>query len=109
MDGYIEQKLFQGGQVVKAGERLYLLDQRTFSAEVQKAKAAVAKAEADPQYAKEGVEVLRAELLSTEWGRRAVLVTVLAEVVTAYFTLRDLDSELAIAQRTLVSRQKSLR
>jgi membrane fusion protein (multidrug efflux system) len=30
VDGYIEQKLFHGGQVVKAGERLYLLDQRTF-------------------------------------------------------------------------------
>jgi multidrug efflux pump subunit AcrA (membrane-fusion protein) len=61
VDGYIEQKLFQGGQVIKAGERLYLLDQRPFSAEVQKAKAAVAKAEADLSYAKEGVEVFRAE------------------------------------------------
>src|SRR4029453_5360486 len=61
VDGYIDQKLFNGGQIVKAGERLYLLDQRTFIAEVQKAKAAVAKAEADLQYAKEGVEVFRAE------------------------------------------------
>jgi multidrug efflux pump subunit AcrA (membrane-fusion protein) len=61
VDGYIEQKLFKGGQVIKARERLYLLDQRTFLAEVQKAKAAVAKAEADLRYAKEGVEVLRAE------------------------------------------------
>ena len=61
VDGFIEQKLFNGGQVIKAGERLYLLDQRTFIAEVQKAKAAVAKAEADLRYAKEGVEVFRAE------------------------------------------------
>ena len=61
VDGFIEQKFFNGGQIVKAGERLYLLDQRTFIAEVQKAKAAVAKAEADLRYAKEGVEVLRAE------------------------------------------------
>src|SRR5689334_22225740 len=29
VDGYIEQKLFNGGQLIKAGERLYLLDQRT--------------------------------------------------------------------------------
>ena len=29
VDGYIEQKLFHGGQIVKAGDRLYLLDQRT--------------------------------------------------------------------------------
>ena len=34
VDGFIEQKLFNGGQVIKAGERLYLLDQRTFNAEV---------------------------------------------------------------------------
>ena len=34
VDGYIEQKLFHGGQLVKAGVRLYLLDQRTFIAEV---------------------------------------------------------------------------
>ena len=61
VDGFIEQKLFNGGQIIKAGERLYLLDQRTFIAEVQKAKAAVAKAEADLRYAKEGVEVFRAE------------------------------------------------
>jgi membrane fusion protein (multidrug efflux system) len=61
VDGYIEQKLFHGGQIVKAGERLYLLDQSTFIAEVQKAKAAVAKAEADLRYAKEGVDVFRAE------------------------------------------------
>jgi membrane fusion protein (multidrug efflux system) len=61
VDGFIEQKLFHGGQVIKTGERLYLLDQRTFIAEVQKAKAAVAKAEADLRYAKEGVEVFRAE------------------------------------------------
>ena len=54
-------------------------------------------------------EAARAELLSTEWGRRAVLVTVISQVASAYFALRDLDSELEIAQRTLASRQKSLR
>jgi membrane fusion protein (multidrug efflux system) len=61
VDGYIDKKLFHGGQVIKAGERLYLLDQRTFLADLQKAKAAVAKAEADLRFAKEGVEVFRAE------------------------------------------------
>src|SRR4029453_503214 len=61
VDGFIEQKLFNGGQGIKGGEPLYLLDQRTFLADVQKAKAAVDKAVADLQYAKEGVEVFRAE------------------------------------------------
>lgn len=54
-------------------------------------------------------EAARAELLSTEWVRRAVLVTVMTEVTRAYLTLRSLDKELEIARRTLASRQKSLR
>jgi multidrug efflux system outer membrane protein len=54
-------------------------------------------------------EAARADLLAAEWARRAVLVTVISQVAGAYFTLRELDSELEIAQRTLASRQKSLR
>jgi membrane fusion protein, multidrug efflux system len=61
VDGYIDRRLFDAGQLVKANELLYVLDQRTYRAELQKAKAQVAKAEADVQFAKEGVEVLRAE------------------------------------------------
>lgn len=61
VDGYIEEKRFRGGQIIKAGELLYVLDQRLFSAEVQKAQADVAKAQADLRFAKEGVEVLRAQ------------------------------------------------
>jgi multidrug efflux system outer membrane protein len=53
-------------------------------------------------------EAARASLLASEWGRRAVLTTVVANVATAYFQLREYDLELDIAQRTLVSRQKSL-
>jgi len=53
-------------------------------------------------------EASRAELFSTEWVRRAVLVTVISEVARSYFTLRSLDSQLEIAQRTLEVRQKSL-
>jgi RND family efflux transporter MFP subunit len=61
VDGYIEQRLFDAGQLVKPNQLLYVLDQRTYRAELLKAKATVAKAEADLQFAKEGVEVLRAE------------------------------------------------
>lgn len=61
VDGYIEQRLFDAGQIVKADQLLYVLDQRTYNAELQRAKAGVAKAEADLRFAKEGVEVLRAE------------------------------------------------
>jgi outer membrane protein, multidrug efflux system len=54
-------------------------------------------------------EAARAQLLSTEWARRAVLVTLVAEVASAYFQLRGLDLDLEIARRTFASREKSLR
>jgi NodT family efflux transporter outer membrane factor (OMF) lipoprotein len=54
-------------------------------------------------------EAARAELLSTEWARRAVLVSLVADVARAYFELRELDLDLEIAKRTFASRQKSLR
>jgi outer membrane protein, multidrug efflux system len=54
-------------------------------------------------------EAARAELLSTEWARRAVLMTLVADVARAYFELRELDLDLEIAKRTFASREKSLR
>ena len=72
VDGYIEKRLFDAGQIVKADQLLYVLDQRTYNADLQRAKAGVAKAEADLRFAKEGVEVLRAE--SRLAASRAALV-----------------------------------
>ncbi|HWY58843.1 MAG TPA: efflux transporter outer membrane subunit [Terriglobales bacterium] len=54
-------------------------------------------------------EAARAQLLATEWGRRAVISSLVANVATAYFQLRALDSELEISKRTLASRQQSLK
>jgi outer membrane protein, multidrug efflux system len=53
-------------------------------------------------------EAARAQMLASEWGRRAVISSLIANVATAYFQLRALDSELEIAKRTLGSRQQSL-
>jgi outer membrane protein, multidrug efflux system len=53
-------------------------------------------------------EAARAQLLATEWGQRAVISSLVANVATAYFELRALDSELEISKRTLGSRQQSL-
>src|SRR6201987_563298 len=53
-------------------------------------------------------EAARAQLLATEWGQRAVLSSLVANVATAYFELRALDSQLEISKRTLASRQESL-
>jgi multidrug efflux system outer membrane protein len=50
-------------------------------------------------------EAARAEYLATEDARRGVLLSLTADVATAYFELRDLDAELAIARRTTVAFQ----
>lgn len=54
-------------------------------------------------------EAARANLLASEWGRRAVANTVISNVATAYFELRALDLELEISKQTLASRQDSLK
>lgn len=54
-------------------------------------------------------EAARATLLSTEWARRQVMATVVANVASDYFTLRALDLDLDISKRTLASDQESLK
>lgn len=54
-------------------------------------------------------EAARANLVASEWARQEVIVTLVANVSAAYFQLRALDLELEISQRTLASRQESLR
>jgi multidrug efflux system outer membrane protein len=54
-------------------------------------------------------EAARAQLLATEWGRRAVVTTLVSQVADAYFGLRALDLELDVSKRTLETRQESLR
>jgi hypothetical protein len=54
-------------------------------------------------------EASRANLVATEWARREVMTQLVANLASAYFELRALDLQLEISQRTLVSRQDSLR
>src|SRR5713226_9982162 len=54
-------------------------------------------------------EAARANLLASEWARREIITTLVANVSAAYFQLRALDLELEISKRTLASRQESLR
>jgi multidrug efflux system outer membrane protein len=51
----------------------------------------------------------RADLLASEETRKAVMTTLVSDVSASYFNLRELDLELEVAHRTLVSRQESLR
>lgn len=54
-------------------------------------------------------EAARADLLATEWGRKAVLASVVSNVASAYFQLQELDSEMDISKHALDSRKESLR
>jgi multidrug efflux system outer membrane protein len=54
-------------------------------------------------------ESARANLLSEEWAQRQVISSLVSDVASAYFQLREQDLELEISRRTLVSRTDSLR
>ncbi len=54
-------------------------------------------------------EAARADLLGADWTRKAVVTTLISDVATAYFSLLELDMELAIARNTLATREESLR
>ena len=53
-------------------------------------------------------EAARATLLANEWAQRAVISTLVADVASSYFQLRQLDRQLEISKSTLASRQDSL-
>ena len=53
-------------------------------------------------------EAARANLLSAEETRKAVVTTLVSDVATSYLTLRELDYELEISRRTLKTREESL-
>jgi len=52
-------------------------------------------------------EAARADLLGSEEGRRAVVMTVVTSVAAAYMDLCQLDKQLEIAERTAKSRENS--
>ena len=54
-------------------------------------------------------EAARAEIAASEWGRRAIVTSLISQVGSLYFELRALDFELEISERTLASREESLR
>jgi len=53
-------------------------------------------------------EAARANLLSAEENRKAVVTTLVSDISTAYLSMRELDYELEISRRTLQTRQQSL-
>jgi multidrug efflux system outer membrane protein len=54
-------------------------------------------------------EAARANFMATQEGRRAVMISLVSGVAAAYFELLELDDQLAIAQRTRESYERTLR
>ena len=54
-------------------------------------------------------EAARANFMATQEGRRAVMVSLVSGVAAAYFELLELDDQLAIAQRTRDSYERTLK
>ncbi len=53
-------------------------------------------------------EAAKADLLGSEEGRKATVLSLVSSVATSYIGLRDLDKQLEIARRTAKSRKDSL-
>ncbi|HYO80553.1 MAG TPA: efflux transporter outer membrane subunit [Bryobacteraceae bacterium] len=53
-------------------------------------------------------DAARAQVLAAEENRKAVLMTLVGDVASAYFNLLGLDAELATARQTLLTRENSL-
>ncbi len=54
-----------------------------------------------------GTEAAHANLLSSEEGRRSVILSLVSSVTAAYVNLRDLDRQLEIARNTTKSREET--
>ena len=54
-------------------------------------------------------EAARSELLAQEAAQRTVVVSLVADVVSTYYQLVELDRELEVSRQTLASRQASLK
>lgn len=54
-------------------------------------------------------EAARAEVLGSEWGRRAVRVSLIQSVAESYFRLRSLDAQQQITTATIAAREDSVK
>jgi outer membrane protein, multidrug efflux system len=54
-------------------------------------------------------EQARANLLGTDYARSVVIITLISNVASDYFLLRELDDELVISQQTVATQKESVR
>jgi membrane fusion protein, multidrug efflux system len=116
VNGYIEERRFNAGNLVKKGDILYKLDDRPYKAQVDRAKGDLGQRQADLQFAKEQVQVLEAqaqlEQARAEMLRQQINVNRLVPLVAAdaasQQSLDDARQFLAAAQATYEARRVNL-
>ena len=116
VNGYIEERRFNAGDLVKQGDILYKLDDRPYKAQVDRAKGDLGQRQADLQFAKEQVQVLeaqaqleqaRAELLRQQINVNRLVPLVAADAAPQQ-SLDDARQYLAAAQATFDARRANL-
>jgi membrane fusion protein (multidrug efflux system) len=116
VNGYIEERRFNAGNLVKQGDVLYRLDDRPYKAQVDRAKGDLAQRLADLQFAKEQVQVLEAqaqlEQARAEMLRQQINVNRLVPLVAAdaasQQSLDDARQFLAAAEAIVEARRANL-
>ena len=93
VSGYLEKVGFEDGEIVAAGALLFVIDQRTFRAEIARAEATVAAAEAERALAQ--IELERATTLAQR------NVGSIQEVDRTTATLTGAEAQVAVAEAEL--------
>ena len=98
--GFLQERLFQEGQEVKAGDVLFRLERAPFEAEVARAQAQVASAEAELTNANIGLARAR-ELVRSAAGTQVRVDDATAAQRSAQATLLGAQAQLRVAQINL--------
>jgi membrane fusion protein, multidrug efflux system len=116
VNGYIEERRFNAGDLVKQGDVLYKLDDRPYKAQVDRAKGDLGQRQADLQFAREQVQVLeaqaqveqaRADMLRQQTNVNRLVPLVAADAAPLQ-SLDDARQFLAAAQANLEARRVNL-
>lgn len=100
VNGYLESKNYQSGDFVKKGTVLFTIESRNYRDAVERARSAVATAEANLQYAQTRYEALAEALKSDAVSRM--------EVEQGLSTLNECKASLASAKASLASAETQL-
>src|SRR5215471_363095 len=103
VSGYIEKWLFRPGQEVKAGQPLYVLDQRPFLAQKEQAQGNLNQTQADLSFAQRQVSLLQAE------ANLAASESTLVKAQQDYERLKPLVEQDAAARQDLDAATAALR